>query len=138
MWSALSLVGAEMALAWEQAGGVGAWGRGGAPPHCGRSSSVDIDITTPVGYFLMMRLTTPVGYFLIMRLQTLLSVHMETVTEGRIRGSSNFLFRVILLQCMSTASGLHFKPSSSFLPQPQPRAHQSPQDPMHCGPHLPI
>ena len=126
MWSALSLVGAEMALAWEQAGGVGAWGRGGAPPHCGRSSSVDIDITTPVGYFLMMRL------------QTLLSVHVETATEDRIRGSSNFLFRVILLQCMSTASVLHFKPSSSFLPQPQPRAHQSPQDPMHCGPHLPI
>lgn len=69
----------------------------------------------------------------MMRLQTLLSVHVETAQlKAKIRGSSNFLFRVILLQCMS-ASGLHFKPYSSFSLQPQPRAHQL-QDPIHMAP----
>ena len=72
-----------------------------------------------------------------MRLQTLLSVHVETAAQGGISGCSNFLFRVILSQCVSTTS-VHFRPSPSFLPQPQPRPHQSPQDPMHCGPHLPV
>lgn len=51
MWSALSLVGAEMALAWEQAGGVGAWGKEASSTLWKVGLCSNVDITTPVGYF---------------------------------------------------------------------------------------